>query len=796
MLPNADCYTEQELIAYVQGTLADVERKAVETHFADCDACTKTVKAVNKHLLREFGSDGARKEAAEDAAEHGDSLTGPLDRDFAPFDMLEPSQTVDHLGTLNGYDIIRVLGRGGYGIVFEALDNTLHRRVAIKVLTRDLSRMATSRRRFIREARACASINHPNVVTIHGVEDSGEAPYIVMELVRGETLRERIRREPKLDLLDVLRISSEIAQGLAAAHAQGIIHRDVKPGNIMLQDSVRVKIADFGLARVATENLELTSRGVAVGTPAYMSPEQVRGEELDARSDLFAMGCVMYAMFAGHSPFHGRTTLDIAMRIETHRPPRLGELSKGVPEFLDSIVARLLEKHRDKRFQSAAEVADVLSRHLAILNQTPTEKFPVALRMSMFEPLRKAKRWRWPMVSGAFTILAGVAIAGGGFYFRSAEMNPTPRGGGHAPLEQVSESLTSIPVRQRKPEVTVAQTGDADFTTIGEALRNVAAGGTVTIQDDAEYAETILLTDAARYAGIRVVSPKHASIHSELRQPLIKIHAVPNVRLEGLRIVASQEQIGVELSGDCPGTELLDLEIERISNPDGTTTSNAAIAFRHSAAGSAERPIQLRRVVCRGTNVGIVIGNPSADEPPPRHIVVEECHVRGLARDSSTLLALLRNVEDVVIRRNLFSNGVRGISVVADARTMPLRCDISHNSWHELENWFGWTGPIESSLSIQCHHNLVVDSGQFGLAEDFIAAIKGLPPVFTGNMAVVSSAIAGNRFTHLSEVVTDFPLLSREPDHPDYLKPDFASLKEIGFLPGSVPGRYSAEAEK
>jgi hypothetical protein len=660
--------------------------------------------------------------------------------------------------------------------------------------------MARSRRRFIREARACASINHPNVVTIHGVDDSGDAPFIVMELVRGETLRDRIRREPKLDLLDVLRISSEIAQGLAAAHAQGIIHRDVKPGNIMLQDSVRVKIADFGLARVATENLELTSRGVAVGTPAYMSPEQVRGEELDARSDLFAMGCVMYAMFAGHSPFVGRTALDIAMRIETHHPPRLGELSKGVPEFLDSIVARLLEKHRDKRFQSAAEVADVLSRHLAILNQTPTDKFPVALRMSMFEPLRKAKRVRWPVVSGVLTMLAGVAIAGGLSYFRSGETNAKSRGA-HAPLALESESLmseplSSAPAQNRKPDVTVAQTGDADFHTIGEALRNVAAHGTVTIQDDAEYTETILLTDAARYAGIRVVSPKHASIHSELRQPLIKIHAVPNVRLEGLRIVASQEQIGVELSGECPGTELLDLEIERISNPDGTTTSNAAIAFRHSAAGSAERPIRLRGLVCRATNVGIVIGNPSSHEPPSRHIVVEECYVRGLARDSSTLLALLRNIEDVVVRRNLFANGVRGISVVAEEQTIPLRCDISHNSWHELEYWFGWTGPIKSSLSIQCHHNLVVDSGQNELAAEFLAATKGLPPVFTGNMAVASSTASGRRFGHLSEVVADFPLLSREPHHPDYLKPNFASLKQIGFLPGSAPGRYSAEAEK
>jgi eukaryotic-like serine/threonine-protein kinase len=784
MSPNSDCYTEEELIACLEGSLPKNRSQAVETHVAGCSRCTKLAGEIKEYLLRECGSENE----GDAARRQGRNNVGAL----------EPEETVEFLGKLKGYEIIRVLGRGGYGIVFEALDNNLHRNVAIKVLTRDLSRMTVSRRRFIREARACASINHPNVVTIHGVDDPGETPFIVMELIQGETLRDRIHRQPKLDLLDILRISSQVAQGLAAAHAQGIIHRDVKPGNIMLLDSVRVKIADFGLARVATENVELTSRGVAVGTPAYMSPEQVRGEELDARSDLFAMGCVMYAMYAGHSPFHGRNALEIAMRIETYQPPRLGELSKGVPEFLDSIVARLLEKDRDKRFQSAAEVADVLSRHLTILNQTPTDRFPVALRMSMLEPSGKSKRSRRPIafgVSALLAILASAAIAGGWFYFHSADTNAELVGASGL-LGPVPEPPAPISVTQRKLDVTVAQTGDADFTTIGEALRTVAPGGTVTIQDDAEYTEAILLTDAAQYEGLRIVSPKHATLRSNAAGPVVTIRSIPRLRWEGLNIQALQMQLGIEINGDCPGLEMTDVEIRRVANPDDEDDTVAAIVLRDGAAGTAEEPLVLRGLHLRETNVGMVIGSMNAESVPPKHIVIEDCEVYGLSRDSSTLLALLLNMEDVSIRRNIFSNGIQGVSIVVEPQKMPVKCDISHNTWHRLDAWFGWTGPVEPPLSIHLHHNLIVAAGQHPLPESFLAAINSLPPVFSANTVVASSVDVGSGFSRLADVVPDFPLLSEDPAHPDYLKPDFERLERSGFTAESVPGRYSAEAEK
>src|SRR5262249_19817215 len=205
-----------------------------------------------------------------------------------------------------------------------------------------------------------AAVNHPNVVTIHGVETHNDLPFIVMECVSGISLREHLRRQ-RLEPLEALRVSAQIATGLAAAHVQGVIHRDIKPANILLEDGLsRVKITDFGLARATIDNVELTSRHRALGTPAYMSPEQVRGETIDARSDLFSLGCVMYAMFTGHSPFHGRTALESARKIVDETPPALETVAQNVPPFFVEIVSRLLEKNPDRRFQSAQEVATLL----------------------------------------------------------------------------------------------------------------------------------------------------------------------------------------------------------------------------------------------------------------------------------------------------------------------------------------------------------------------------------------------------------------------------------------------------
>ncbi len=276
---------------------------------------------------------------------------------------------------LGKYAIEGPIGHGGMGVVWKAHDPDLSRTVAIKVLAAHLAQSRTARQRFQREARAAAAISHPHVLTIHHVDEHNQTPFLVMEYVSGGSLKEYVAARGKLNPVQAIQLSCQIAQGLAAAHAQGVIHRDVKPGNVMLHEGgVRVRLADFGLARVAFDNSELTSHDQAVGTPAYMAPEQLRGDRIDARADLFSLGCVMHYMLVGHSPFQGRTQAETIHKILGEAPRPLLEIDPTMPPALAEIVDRLLRKDPDERYQSAFEVAAVLERYLTLLNQAPTDE--------------------------------------------------------------------------------------------------------------------------------------------------------------------------------------------------------------------------------------------------------------------------------------------------------------------------------------------------------------------------------------------------------------------------------------
>ena len=265
-----------------------------------------------------------------------------------------------------------VLGRGGFGIVLKAFDPALSRFVAIKVLASELAASAAARNRFAREARAAAAVVHENVVAIHSVDSWNGLPYLVMPYIAGRSLQERVDRDGPLAVKEVLRIGMQTALGLAAAHDQGLVHRDVKPSNILLENGVeRVKLSDFGLAR-AVDDASLTQSGVVAGTPQYMSPEQARGEAVDHRSDLFSLGGVMYFMCAGHPPFRADSTPAVLRRVCDERPRPLREINPDVPDWLAEVVERLHAKEAGERFASAAEVAEVLQHHLADLQRTGT----------------------------------------------------------------------------------------------------------------------------------------------------------------------------------------------------------------------------------------------------------------------------------------------------------------------------------------------------------------------------------------------------------------------------------------
>ncbi len=280
---------------------------------------------------------------------------------------LQPSTKPGSLGRLGHYEVLEVLGQGGFGIVVKAFDETLHRVVAIKILSPQMAVTSPARKRFLREACASAAIRHENVVAIYAVEEQ-PIPYLVMEYIAGQTLQQKLDQTGPLEVPAVCRLGRQMAAGLAAAHAQGLIHRDIKPSNIMLEDGVelRVKITDFGLARAA-DDASLTQSGVIAGTPMYMSPEQANGEHIDHRADLFSLGSVLYVMCSGRPPFRATTTLAVLKRVTEDTPRPIREIIPEAPEWLCALIARLHAKKPDERFQSACEVAELLGNCLAEL---------------------------------------------------------------------------------------------------------------------------------------------------------------------------------------------------------------------------------------------------------------------------------------------------------------------------------------------------------------------------------------------------------------------------------------------
>lgn len=289
---------------------------------------------------------------------------------------LESSDKPGCLGTLAQYEVVDVVGRGGMGLVLRAYDTKLNRVVAIKVMAPELAANPMAVKRFLREARAAAAVSHDHVVTIHAIEENSRPPFIVMEFIDGQSLQEKIDRTCGLELKETLRIGMQIARGLAAAHEQGLIHRDIKPANILLENGIeRVKLTDFGLAR-AVDDVSVTQTGQIAGTPQFMSPEQAQGHTLDARSDLFSLGSVLYTMCAGHPPFRAETAVAMLRRVTDDDPRSICEVNPEIPDWLEAIIFKLLEKEPDERFQSAEEVAELLGQYLALLQHPRTAAQP------------------------------------------------------------------------------------------------------------------------------------------------------------------------------------------------------------------------------------------------------------------------------------------------------------------------------------------------------------------------------------------------------------------------------------
>jgi serine/threonine protein kinase/tetratricopeptide (TPR) repeat protein len=285
-------------------------------------------------------------------------VNGGGDKQPVSLSFLAPALGPDEIGWLGHYRILKVLGQGGMGVVLLAEDTQLQRPVALKVIRPEISQSLANRQRFLREARAMAQLRSDHVVTVYEVGQRDDLCYLAMELLEGESLESWLDRAGPPPLAETLRIGREMALALAAAHARGLIHRDVKPANIWLEASTRrVKLLDFGLARPQSADVHLTDPGLVVGTPMYMAPEQARGEVIDARADLFSLGTVLYQMLTGRPPFEGKTALAVMTAVVTETPPLASHLNSAIPLPVSALVARLLAKQPADRPASAEAVS-------------------------------------------------------------------------------------------------------------------------------------------------------------------------------------------------------------------------------------------------------------------------------------------------------------------------------------------------------------------------------------------------------------------------------------------------------
>jgi len=400
-----ECPSDEELKQLANGMIPDSCAGELEQHLLDCEPCAESTLNFAKDdtliaSMRRVGSEskpvvvenpGIVATTSQDSASlrtirlieklHDLPSTVPIDKSGATVLTLNheadekpcadwsrcfaPPESADELGRLNGFRVLKLLGQGGMGGVFLAEDMHLHRQIALKVMQPEVANRPGAPERFMREARAAAAVRCENIVTIYQVGQDRGVPFLAQELLHGESLDQRLKRDNHLPVIEAISIARQIAMGLAAAHDRGLIHRDVKPANVFLTTASTVKLLDFGLARTLDDSDQLTQSGMILGTPSYMAPEQGNGDPVDARVDLFSLGVVLYRMTTGKMPFPGTKMIEILTSLATVLPVPPLSLNPNMPRELSDFIETLMAKDRNNRPAKAADAA----RQLTIIEE-------------------------------------------------------------------------------------------------------------------------------------------------------------------------------------------------------------------------------------------------------------------------------------------------------------------------------------------------------------------------------------------------------------------------------------------
>jgi serine/threonine protein kinase len=456
------CAGNEELTDWVRGLLQAHEASCSVLDRPAPEQFSKPAELIQENQLVESGRTSLQDSKWE-------PTSGACDADQV-LSLLALTKRQGSLGRLGHYEMLEILGQGGFATVFRAFDEKLHRIVAVKVLAPVLAANATSRARFLREARAAAAVRDEHVIDIHAVEEQ-PSPYLVMEYIEGQTLQQKLDKTGPLSVKEILRIGFQTAVGLSAAHKQGLIHRDIKPSNILLENGVeRVKLSDFGLARTV-DDASVSRSGLIAGTPLYMSPEQAAGNHVDHRTDLFSLGSVLYALCTGHSPFRADSTLGVLKRVTEDKPRPIQELNDNIPECLAAVVYRLLAKDPNERFSSACQIADLLASYLSELqtygqvlsaheglapeNEQKTRTQLVAQRKPSSTILGLVRPLHWLVFACIVVALSAVTAAVVHRYVPNSKSGPSPRAEAPAPAPyaQPLPPQPQTPASKTEPQI-------------------------------------------------------------------------------------------------------------------------------------------------------------------------------------------------------------------------------------------------------------------------------------------------------------------------------------------------------